>query len=90
MRDLKQILLKTTQLLAGDAMKCCRCGDELDLRDVYFLNGNGIIVLLLARVSSGPRLVLPAYTSPGGEGGAVPYTISLFQFNLALGQACPW
>ena len=89
MRDLKQILLKTTQLLAGDAMKCCRCGDELDLRDTYFLNGNEPIVLQLARVSSGLRLVLPAYTSPEGEGGAIPYKIHFFNY-LALGQACPW
>ena len=89
MGDLKQILLKTTQLLAGDAMKCCRCGDELDLRDKYFLNGNGTSVLLLAKVSSGLRLVLPACTSP--EGGAVPYIrFHFFQFNLALDQACPW
>ena len=90
MRDLEQILLKTTQLLAGDAMKCCRCGDELDLRDVYFLNGNGTIVLLLARVSSGLRLVLPAYTSPEGEGGTVPFKTHLFNLYLELGQACPW
>ena len=90
MRDLEQILLKTTQLLAGDAMKCCRCGDELDLRDTYFLIGNGTIVLLLARVSSGLRLVLPAYTSPEGEGGAVPFKTHLFNLYLELGQACPW
>ena len=88
MRDLEQILLKTTQLLAGDAMKCCRCGDELDLRDKYFFNG--IIVLLLARVSSGLRLVLPAYTSPEGEGGTVPFKTHLFNLYLELGQACPW
>ena len=79
MRDLQQILLKTTQLLAGDAMKCCRCGDELDLRDKYFLKGT--IVLLLARVSSGPRLVLPAYTSPEGEVDAAPNKVSFFNLT---------
>ena len=53
------------------------------------MNGNGTIVLLLARVSSGLRLVLPAYTSPEGEVDAAPYKVSLFNY-LALGQACPW
>ena len=88
-RDLQQILLKTTQMLAGDAMKCCRCGDELDLRDKYFLNGNGTIVLLLARVSSGLRLVLPAYTSPEGEVDTAPYKVSFLSDPSPItGNAC--